>query len=84
MFTFSFFVSDLDYALSAKILGRMILADPSLRCYSDVGRKAFGPWSTPMISLMFCLELFAVGLVIRLCIYLLFLIPNSRNRSACC
>ncbi|KAJ7139827.1 transmembrane amino acid transporter protein-domain-containing protein [Mycena epipterygia] len=49
---------------TAKILGRMILSDTSLRCYSDVGRKAFGPWSTPMISLMFCLELFAVSVLL--------------------
>ncbi|KAJ6604347.1 transmembrane amino acid transporter protein-domain-containing protein [Mycena vulgaris] len=49
---------------TAKILGRIILSDTSLRCYSDVGRKAFGSWSTPMISLMFCLELFAVSVLL--------------------
>ncbi|KAJ7102221.1 transmembrane amino acid transporter protein-domain-containing protein [Mycena belliarum] len=49
---------------SAKILGRIILSDPSLRCYTDVGRKAFGPWATPMISIMFCLELFAVSVLL--------------------
>ncbi|KAJ7919137.1 transmembrane amino acid transporter protein-domain-containing protein [Mycena leptocephala] len=49
---------------TAKILGRMILSDTSLRCYSDIGRKAFGPWCTPMITLMFCLELFAVSVLL--------------------
>ncbi|KAJ7666414.1 transmembrane amino acid transporter protein-domain-containing protein [Mycena rosella] len=49
---------------TAKILGRIILSDTSLRCYPDVGRKAFGPWSTPMISLLFCLELFAVSVLL--------------------
>ena len=45
---------------SAKILARIILSDPRIRSYSDIGRKAFGPVATPIISFMFCLELFAV------------------------
>jgi vesicular inhibitory amino acid transporter len=45
---------------SAKILARIILSDPRLRSYADIGRKAFGPRSTLAISIMFCLELFAV------------------------
>ncbi|KAJ7655112.1 transmembrane amino acid transporter protein-domain-containing protein [Mycena polygramma] len=49
---------------TAKILGRMVLSDSTLRCYTDIGRKAFGGWSTPMISLMFCLELFAVSVLL--------------------
>ncbi|KAJ6509237.1 transmembrane amino acid transporter protein-domain-containing protein [Mycena vitilis] len=49
---------------TAKILGRMVLSDSSLRCYMDIGRKAFGGWSTPMISLLFCLELFAVSVLL--------------------
>ncbi|KAJ7169584.1 transmembrane amino acid transporter protein-domain-containing protein [Mycena filopes] len=49
---------------TAKALGRMVSSDPSLRCYSDIGRKAFGPRSTPMISLMFCFELFAVSVLL--------------------
>ncbi|KAJ7783455.1 transmembrane amino acid transporter protein-domain-containing protein [Mycena maculata] len=49
---------------TAKILGRIILSDTNLRCYSDVGRKAFGSWSTPFIGLMFCLELFAVSVLL--------------------
>lgn len=44
----------------AKILAHIILADPRLRSYADIGRKAFGPASMSFISVMFCFELFAV------------------------
>lgn len=54
-YTFWYFISS-----SAKILARIILADPHLRSYADIGKKAFGPASTPFISGMFCLELFSV------------------------
>jgi hypothetical protein len=47
----------------AKILARIICSDPRLRTYTDIGRKAFGPRATVVISCMFCLELFAVRLV---------------------
>ncbi|THU94817.1 hypothetical protein K435DRAFT_667480 [Dendrothele bispora CBS 962.96] len=49
---------------TAKLLARIIMADPRLRSYADVGRKAFGPRSTVVISIMFCLELFAVSVVL--------------------
>ena len=45
---------------SAKILARFIIADPAVRTYADIGRKAFGKRSTHLISLLFCLELFTV------------------------
>lgn len=45
---------------SAKILARFIIADPTIRTYADIGRKAFGNRSTPIVSLLFCLELFTV------------------------
>ena len=38
----------------------MILDDPKLRSYSDIGRKAFGTRVSPIISALFCLELFTV------------------------
>jgi hypothetical protein len=44
----------------AKILARIICADPRLRTYADIGRKAFGPRATLFIGSMFCLEMFAV------------------------
>ncbi|KAH6917218.1 amino acid transporter [Coprinopsis sp. MPI-PUGE-AT-0042] len=49
---------------TAKILARVILSDPRLRSYADIGRKAFGPKATVFISAMFCLELFAVTVVL--------------------
>ncbi|KAF8912834.1 transmembrane amino acid transporter protein-domain-containing protein [Gymnopilus junonius] len=49
---------------TAKILARIILSDPRIRSYSDIGRKAFGPKATPIISMMFCLELFTVGVIL--------------------
>ncbi|RDB29207.1 Vacuolar amino acid transporter 1 [Hypsizygus marmoreus] len=49
---------------TAKILARIILTDPRLRSYADIGRKAFGPASTSFIGIMFCLELFAVSVIL--------------------
>ncbi|KAH8835325.1 amino acid transporter [Flagelloscypha sp. PMI_526] len=46
------------------LLTSIILEDPRLRSYSDIGRKAFGPKSTLVISIMFCLELFAVSVIL--------------------
>ncbi|KAF7319950.1 hypothetical protein MKEN_00778800 [Mycena kentingensis (nom. inval.)] len=48
----------------AKILGRIVLADPSIRCYTDIARKASGAWSSPLLSLMFCVELFSVSVLL--------------------
>ncbi|KAI0361716.1 hypothetical protein OH77DRAFT_1516648 [Trametes cingulata] len=45
---------------TAKILARIVLSDPGIRSYADIGRKAFGPRSSPVISLIFGLELFTV------------------------
>ncbi|KAJ7743332.1 transmembrane amino acid transporter protein-domain-containing protein [Mycena metata] len=49
---------------TAKILAGIILSDPRLRSYADIGRKAFGPRSTLIISILFCLELFAVSVIL--------------------
>ncbi|KAG1755108.1 transmembrane amino acid transporter protein-domain-containing protein [Suillus paluster] len=46
---------------TAKILAGIILDDPRLRSYADIGRKAFGPKSTALTTILFCLELFALG-----------------------
>ena len=46
--------------ISAKILGGVILSDPRLRTYADIGQAAFGPRSNLFTSTLFCLELFAV------------------------
>jgi solute carrier family 32 (vesicular inhibitory amino acid transporter) len=50
----------IETGLSAKILARFIIADPAVRTYADIGRKAFGKRSTNFISILFCLELFTV------------------------
>ncbi|KAK0465401.1 transmembrane amino acid transporter protein-domain-containing protein [Desarmillaria tabescens] len=49
---------------TAKILAQIIRADPRLRSYTDIGRKAFGPRSTGIISAIFCLELFSVSVIL--------------------
>ncbi|KAF8078445.1 transmembrane amino acid transporter protein-domain-containing protein [Lyophyllum atratum] len=49
---------------TAKILAGVILSDPRLRSYADIGRKAFGQSSMLFISMMFCLELFAVSVIL--------------------
>ncbi|KAH9857857.1 transmembrane amino acid transporter protein-domain-containing protein [Lenzites betulinus] len=45
---------------TAKILARIVLSDPHIRSYADIGRKAFGARSSPFISAIFGLELFTV------------------------
>ncbi|KAG0694580.1 transmembrane amino acid transporter protein-domain-containing protein [Suillus ampliporus] len=44
---------------TAKILAGILLGDPCLRSYVDIGRKAFGPRLTALTTILFCLELFA-------------------------
>lgn len=48
---------------SAKILAHLMIDDPQLRTYADIGNKAFGHRSRFFVSSLFCLELFAVGYV---------------------
>ncbi|KAG6911831.1 hypothetical protein DXG01_000078 [Tephrocybe rancida] len=49
---------------TAKILARIVLSDPRVRSYADIGRKAFGQSSMLFISLLFCFELFSVSVVL--------------------
>ncbi|RDX55949.1 hypothetical protein OH76DRAFT_1370551 [Lentinus brumalis] len=49
---------------TAKILARIVLEDPHIRSYADIGRKAFGPRSMPVISVIFGLELFTVSVAL--------------------
>ena len=44
----------------AKILANIIITDPNLRTYADIGFKAFGRKSVVLTGLLFSLELFAV------------------------
>ena len=45
---------------SAKLLAHEILDDHRLRSYADIGRKAFGPKSSLLTNILFCLELFSL------------------------
>ncbi|KAI0778101.1 transmembrane amino acid transporter protein-domain-containing protein [Trametes elegans] len=49
---------------TAKILAHIVLSDPRIRSYADIGRKAFGPRSSPLISTIFGLELFTVSVAL--------------------
>ncbi|KAJ6502783.1 transmembrane amino acid transporter protein-domain-containing protein [Mycena vitilis] len=49
---------------TAKILAGIIVSDPRLRSYADIGRKAFGPRATLLVTILFCLELFAVSVIL--------------------
>ncbi|TDL28680.1 hypothetical protein BD410DRAFT_712320 [Rickenella mellea] len=49
---------------TSKILAHIILADPQIRTYADIGKKAFGPRSQLLTSFIFCMELFAVCVVL--------------------
>ncbi|TFL06651.1 transmembrane amino acid transporter protein-domain-containing protein [Pterulicium gracile] len=49
---------------TAKILAGIIRENPRMRSYSDICRLAFGPRSSLFISLFFCVELFAVSVVL--------------------
>ncbi|KAI0079589.1 hypothetical protein K474DRAFT_1617378 [Panus rudis PR-1116 ss-1] len=49
---------------TGKILARIILEDPRLKSYSDIGRKAFGPRSATWISVIFGLDLFTVSVAL--------------------
>lgn len=60
-------LTDLILEFSAKLLAHEILDDPRLRSYADIGRKAFGPKSSLLTNILFCLELFSLRYI---CIYL--------------
>ncbi|KAI0033110.1 transmembrane amino acid transporter protein-domain-containing protein [Vararia minispora EC-137] len=50
---------------TAKFLARVVVADPSVRSYADIGRKAFGPRATPIVSALFFLEIFTFSVVVE-------------------
>lgn len=49
---------------TARILAKVITSDGRLRTYADIGQAAFGPRSNMITSFLFCLELFAVGVIL--------------------
>jgi len=46
---------------SAKFLASIVISDPRVRTYADIGKKAFGVRSMPLVNFMFCFETFSVG-----------------------
>ncbi|KAN0064042.1 hypothetical protein ACQY0O_003648 [Thecaphora frezii] len=46
---------------TGKVLASIMGRDPSLRTYADIGSYAFGPSARLLVSLLFCLELWAVS-----------------------
>ncbi|KAH8120132.1 transmembrane amino acid transporter protein-domain-containing protein [Phellopilus nigrolimitatus] len=49
---------------TAKILAHIMVDDPQIRTYADIGNKAFGQHSRFITSFLFCMELFAVSVVL--------------------
>ncbi|KAI0068476.1 hypothetical protein BV25DRAFT_1846580 [Artomyces pyxidatus] len=58
---------------TAKFLAQVVITDPHVRSYADIGQKAFGPKSMPFVSFMFCFEIFSV------CVVLITLYADSLN-----
>ncbi|WWD07224.1 hypothetical protein V865_005321 [Kwoniella europaea PYCC6329] len=49
---------------TAKLLASLIRSDPTLMGYTDIGVRAFGTWAGGGIHVLFCLELFALGVAL--------------------
>ncbi|KAG8986496.1 hypothetical protein FRB94_014061 [Tulasnella sp. JGI-2019a] len=49
---------------TANILARIIVANPRLRTYADIGQAAFGLRANLATSILFCFELFAVSVIL--------------------
>jgi vesicular inhibitory amino acid transporter len=45
----------------AKFLASIVVSEPSIRSYADIGRHAFGARSMPFVTFLFCFETFSVG-----------------------
>ncbi|KAI3477704.1 hypothetical protein L1887_60523 [Cichorium endivia] len=52
------------HQLHGKVLAKIMSKEPSLRTYADIGSYAFGPSARILISLFFCLELWAVSVAL--------------------
>lgn len=56
------YVSNVElFSRRAKFLAGVVVSDPRVRTYADIGRKAFGVRSMPFVNFMFCVETFSVG-----------------------
>lgn len=45
----------------AKFLATVVVSEPSVRSYVDIGQHAFGTRSMPFVNFLFCFETFSVG-----------------------
>ncbi|CBQ72713.1 related to amino acid transport protein [Sporisorium reilianum SRZ2] len=62
--TVLFLVCGLLTNYTGKVLAKIMAKEPSLRTYADIGSYAFGPSARILISLFFCLELWAVSVAL--------------------
>ncbi|SPO27405.1 related to amino acid transport protein [Ustilago trichophora] len=62
--TVLFLVCGLLTNYTGKVLAKIMSKEPSLRTYADIGSYAFGPSARILISLFFCLELWAVSVAL--------------------
>ncbi|EST04772.1 Amino acid transporter, transmembrane [Kalmanozyma brasiliensis GHG001] len=62
--TLLFLVCGLLTNYTGKVLAKIMSKEPSLRTYADIGSYAFGPSARVLISLFFCLELWAVSVAL--------------------
>lgn len=46
---------------TGKVLAKIMSKEPGLKTYADIGTYAFGPNARLVVSLLFCLELWAVS-----------------------
>ncbi|KAH9082029.1 transmembrane amino acid transporter protein-domain-containing protein [Lactarius deliciosus] len=49
---------------TAKFLASIVVSDPCVRSYADIGQRAFGARSVPFVNFLFCFETFSVGVVL--------------------
>ncbi|KAF8507056.1 amino acid transporter [Russula emetica] len=49
---------------TAKFLAGVVISDSRVRTYADIGKKAFGVRSMPLVNFMFCFETFSVAVIL--------------------
>lgn len=59
-----FIIAGLITNYTGKLLHKIMMSDPSLATYADIGRLAFGEKSRVAVTLLFCSELWAVSVAL--------------------
>lgn len=49
---------------TAKFLASIVVSDPCVRSYADIGQRAFGARSMPFVNFLFCFETFSVSVIL--------------------